>query len=292
MSWAQERREQFRKKIRKAALGQIFSRTDVVCTAVHESAHCVFNEGFGLSTEWVTCYPSIQEGEKALGFTKSREGGVVSGPQSLIGTLSGDIAEFPLINGRPYTFNGWMTNSDLDSVGRTFLAAGMTFSSVEEGVEIIRRHAEQAAQLVDELRPFIEAVALELYAHKTIQGDRVRDILTKMDFFTIKNPLFYFCIYSRMMRILAIAAQNGLSLPPWDLQSPDSTKELLQWLAANNTALMPLLLDHQAPWNKRVWGDGRPDEQLSETEIEEIINCHDVLRRFGIDPTMAIATAA
>lgn len=272
MSWAYERRLQAQKKLRYVERGKLLQRTDPLATAFHESAHAVFSEGFGMPVEWVTCFPVIENGERFLGYAKTK--GAASGPLSTVKVLAGDIAEYPLIFGRDYTFEGYMSGSDAGDLAEILIASGV------KDFEPVRGMAEDASQLVQETKHWIEAVALELFAFKTIQGDGVRNVLRKLDFYTPQNPLFKFYSQCWLLRMISIAQIGGID-PPTCADGNWTTENVIPWLLKNVSAIQRLMLDKDANWNKLGWGDNAGGS-LADEELKELATCSKIMETFGL----------
>jgi hypothetical protein len=276
MSWAQERRNQARKKLRLVNSGKLLQRTDPLATAFHEGAHAVFNEGFGTSVIWATCYPFLKDGVRLLGYVKSHEGGLLNAQQATVETLAGDIAEYPLIWGREYKFDGHISSSDGEEIIKVWKACNMEFSSLE-----LKYASEVTAELVRETKHWITPVAIELYAQKTIQGEQIRAVLKEADFYTPQNPLLQFHLQSGVMRILCIGKMGGLEVPRMEDGGIPRTV-LMKWFSDNAAVLQPLLLDRNAEWNQKHWGNGyEQNQEVSPEQIKELVTSSNILKKFG-----------
>src|SRR5579862_8838134 len=81
--------------------GVLIPRSDPIATAVHEAAHCVFHEAFGVTVDWATCIPDLSRAE--LGHVHSNANLVpLPGVLHVIGELAGDLAERPFITHEPF----------------------------------------------------------------------------------------------------------------------------------------------------------------------------------------------
>ena len=284
MSWTQERREKAKKKLRLVERGKLLQRTDPLATAFHEAAHAVFSEGFGMPVLWATCYPFVKDGDRLLGYVKSQEGAVLTGPEVTVHTLAGDIAEYPLLFGSEYEFSPYMSASDGEEIIKIWEAFRMDLSA-SGAFGGLKNAAEETAKLVRQTMRWITPVAIELYAHKTIQGEHLRAILN--DFFTPENPLLQFHLQSVIKRLFCIVQKGGLQVPPIDEDGSISTDVLQNWFLDNATLIQPLLLDTNAEWNQKIWGDGQ-GQALSFDQIEQLVTCSNILKTFGV-PSNSLA---
>lgn len=282
MSWAHDKA---RKKLQRVKKGETLQRSDPLCTSFHEGAHAVFAEGFGTPVEWVTCSPLVEEGRKLLGYVKTN--GVTSGPQATVKILAGDIAEFPLIFGQKYTFDGYMSGSDAEDLAEIWKASQLDLLPKNEMIHELQAAADQTSALVDDTKHWIEAVAIEMYAQKRIQGDQVRDILRREGFYTPQNPLLQFHLRCWMMRVLAVAQMGGLKVP-----KPENglirAETLMEFLQENGTALGSLLLKKDAKWNQLQWGD---KNGMTSEDIMELMTCSKILKTFGVANQFAAVAA-
>jgi hypothetical protein len=281
MSWVQDRRNQAQKKLRQVKAGKLLQRTDPLATSFHEAGHAVFAEGFGMSVLWATCCPLVHEGEKLLGFVKSEEGAMLNGPVATVHALVGDIAEYPLLFGHDYEFGDYVSNSDGEDLLQIWEACNV--SSPEQALSIFKNASGETADLIHQTEHWIDSIAIEMYAHKTIQGEQIRAILKEKNFYTPQNPLLQFYLYCSVMRLLAIGQMGGIKLPgKEDGSGSVSTETVMRWLLDNAVAMQSLLTDKNASWNQQSWGRD-VKKQLSDHQIEQMITHSDILKKFGVE---------
>ena len=200
--------------------------------------------------------PIRERRQQILGYVKSQEGAVLTGPEVTVHTLAGDIAEYPLLFGSEYEFSPYMSASDGEEIIKIWEAFRMELSA-SGTFGGLKNAAEETAKLVRQTMRWITPVAIELYAHKTIRGEHLRAILNDCDFFTPENPLLQFHLHSVIKRLFCIVQKGGLQVPPIDEDGSISTDVLQNWFLDNATLIQPLLLDTNAEWNQKIWGDGR-----------------------------------
>jgi hypothetical protein len=165
-------------------------REDPLATSFHEGAHCVFAESFGLTVESVTCLSfSDAEGRSFCGEIRHNSDKVpIPAKLHIIHDLAGDIAEWPLWQTKPCC-PGYMSSGDGGSLVETLKRIGV--SSLVEAKRFYEDLFYEAEELVQKARPWIQALGIELYARKTMQGDEVRDLLCRVGFYE-NNPLAAF----------------------------------------------------------------------------------------------------
>lgn len=284
MSWAQVKREQARKKLRLIDSGKLLQRTDPLATAHHEAAHAVFSEGFGRPVIWATCYPLIEDGQKLLGYVHGQEEMLLNGVLATMQMLAGDIAEHPLIFGREYKMDdAIMSGSDGEELREIWTACHLLDASNDKKIAFLQHATEQAADLVRKTERWITPVAIEMYAHKRIEGDEIRNILRGTGFYTPQNPLCQFYFEAKIIRIVGIAEINKIPLPPADDEKGVSTPALMKWFQDNGPVLLPLLLDENADWNQKKFGESyQQKEKASGAEIWELALGFNTLKTFGV----------
>lgn len=189
-------KKEYEKRIRRAhsklarvARGEVLLREDPLATSFHEGAHCVFAEAFGLTVYSVTCL-SFADSEGSYFGKVWHNSDKVPIPAKLhvIHDLAGDIAEWPLWQTKPCC-PGYMSSGDGASLVEILERIGV--SSLVEAKRFYEDLFYEAEELVQKARPWIQALGIELYARKTMQGDEVRDLLCRVGFYE-NNPLAAF----------------------------------------------------------------------------------------------------
>lgn len=164
-------------KFKEARDGKMLDRLDPLSTAIHEGAHAVFDEAFGLTVLDATCYPPPSD-PSLLGLVQNNADQVVlPKPLIVVKTLAGDRAE--------HYFN----------VGGTFdpELAIISGSDQEDLVPVLRSLHLPSEALRGLLQVFlittdhlvrgviaqIMSVAAEMYAYgpKALPGDYVRRVI-------------------------------------------------------------------------------------------------------------------
>jgi hypothetical protein len=164
-------------KFKEARHGKMLDRLDPLSTAIHEGAHAVFDEAFGLTVLDATCYPP-PTAPSLLGLVQNNADQVVlPKPLIVVKTLAGDRAE--------HYFN----------VGGTFdpELAIISGSDQEDLVPVLRSFHLPPEALREVLQGFltttdylvrgviaqIMSVAAEMYAYgpRALPGDYVRRVI-------------------------------------------------------------------------------------------------------------------
>jgi hypothetical protein len=171
--------------------GHLLDRIDPITTAVHESAHCVFSEAFGITVSWATCLPAIYNGESELGHMHSNADKVIlPGILHITQGLAGDLAERPLITNDPFSpETAFISGTDLLTLEDHLRDSGFQKS---EYMDAYLRMALTCLNLIELSQHWIDAVAVLLYSKKTAQGEEIRKVLRAKGFYVADNPLILF----------------------------------------------------------------------------------------------------
>ncbi len=182
------RRQQAQNKLARVGLGKPLSRLDPLATAFHEAGHCVFSEAFGITVEWATCFPHVHKGVRNLGFVHTDADKVMLPANLLlIEGAAGDIAEWRLISTEPYKAE-LISSSDVENVVPILQ---QICTANEQALDCFRTLAQEAHELVKKADRWIRALGVELYVRKKMQGDEIREILRRNNFYQ-DNPLIKF----------------------------------------------------------------------------------------------------
>jgi hypothetical protein len=204
MSRRDERRKAAVLKLSRVSRGEYLERRDPLCTAFHEASHCAFLAATGGEVEWVTCIAGTIDGEYYLGFTKSIPTAMPA-ISLIVETLSADIAEWGLWNSGSWV-PGEGSGSDLDAVSRYMEKMGV--KSWEEKGRIYNLAIQDAESLVKEAKSWIEALGIELYARKRMEGSEIRQFLQERDFFRVDNPLIVYGNSAKLMYAAEVERQK------------------------------------------------------------------------------------
>jgi hypothetical protein len=187
----ERRRAEASAKLKVRGYGATLPRADALATAVHESAHAVFFEAFGVTVNCATCLYTSVDDTPCLGrVTSNADSVAIPGIMHVLNTLAGDIAEHRLLSREKYHFDrGFISNTDASHLLSFF--DGMQIPDGNR-VDACRRFATLCSQMVDYAWKWIEAVAIEMYAQGTLRGDKVREILRDADFYSPNNLLTAF----------------------------------------------------------------------------------------------------
>lgn len=200
--------------LRTRGSGRLISRLDPMATAIHEAAHCVFYEAFGITVDWTTCDPQRCPGiagDEQLGYVCSNADKIVlPAVLHILRTLAGDLAERPFITNKPFGIDSaFMSHTDWNTLHSDFRSISLPESAYSESYLY---YARLCLELIELSEQWIEAVAVEMYANKTIQGDAIRKILRARDFYEPGNHLVAFA--SRAKQATEVMGKSSLITRP------------------------------------------------------------------------------
>lgn len=211
--------------------GVLIYRSDPIATAMHEAAHCVFYEAFGITVGWASCVPDLLNGK--LGNIRSNADRILlPGILHVMVDLAGDLAERPFITHEAFSpETAFMSTTDLAGLQKFFQASSFKES---EYAEVYLGLARQCIALIRQSQRFIEAVAVLIYASKTAQGDAIRKVLRAKDFYRADNPLAMF--KAHVMQVAARVSQQQVgSLSP-RLLIPSPMADVVEMVVATKLA--------------------------------------------------------
>lgn len=207
MSILGERQKIAERKLARVNLGEKLPRVDPFATAFHEAAHAVFDEGFGITVKSLTCFPSVDEHGSLFGSVDSNADQVaLPASVQIVRTFAGDVAEHKLIYNTPQSWDSFkISSSDFGNIG-TYLKH-LKIQDPVVAKEFLSELFDNTVNLVEKSYKWIRSIAIELYAHKNLSGDALREVLRTEKFYD-NNPFTEYLEYCVAMNRYQSAMQS------------------------------------------------------------------------------------
>jgi hypothetical protein len=186
-------RNEFMSALDARERGVLLDRLNPIATAIHEAAHCLIAEAFGLPIKSVTCFPCRgKNGEPLLGSVEPPDESKIFLPGWLhaIHDVIGDAAEYYYICANEWKLDdAIISGTDCEALMDIFAKMGLSKS---DQLGSYARLMQTAFEMVAMFRREVLAIAGALYSQRVLSGEKVRAILTIHNFYRPANHLIWF----------------------------------------------------------------------------------------------------